>query len=318
MSDVQMLDAVSGQPASRIRFRGWMGFAVHAAACVALLFAGPLPSAEAQTTRTWDNNVTTGLWSGTGSWLGGVVPTSTTDIAAFSSTNPGLVLTATGAVDTSIGQLYFDNAGTTTLQLTRIVLNSGTGILLGNSSGNVFIDNTRGDGSRTQAVNVHTNQSWINNSTSGTLSVQTGRGAIYLGQSSVAVDSTLTLSGSGAFRLGNFKGGQTSSGLIYEGTGLLTLTSTVANSGFFTLKSGTVRNESTVNSPFGSGTTTISGGAIHQVGSGTATTAFFVDGSFSLVSGTFQKFGNDSTSLALTLGSTPGQSHLLRAAQVLR
>jgi autotransporter-associated beta strand protein len=251
-----------------------MGFAVHAAACVALLFAGPLPSAEAQTRKTW--NVATGDWSTAGSWNTSGAPSGTTEVAVFEGTN--LTLTATGNATPSIGQLYFNNSGTTTLQVNRITLNSGTGIIVTANSGNVFISNTSIGTSSNNPVIIQAAQIWENNSTSGTLSVQTAL------VGSIQNAPGLTLRGPGAFRLGALSG---TGMLTYEGTGLLTLTG--GNGGSFTLNSsGTVRNESNVNTFLASnlGWTTYRGGAIQQVGTGTALSNFRLDGGLSLVSGT--------------------------------
>jgi autotransporter-associated beta strand protein len=211
-----------------------MGFAVHAAACVALLFAGPLPSAQAQTTRTWNNSVTTGLWSTGGNWLGGTAPVDG-NIAAFTSTDSGLVLTATGAVTPSLAQLYFDNAGTTTLQLTRTTLTSGTGIVVTANSGNVFIRNTSVLANASSAVVIGANQVWENNSTSGTLSVNADPALVRWTQ----LANNLTVRGSGRTEIGIVIGG---GNVTKEGTGTLLIrgSDTGSNIGNTTVSAGTL------------------------------------------------------------------------------
>ena len=291
MSDVQMLDAVSGQPASRIRFRGWMGFAVHAAACVALLFAGPLPSAEAQTQYTWKTSAAANSIFQLGSnWEGNVAPSGTNDIAVFRSTTPvtlqpqvsGTSLTYPSLPN--IGQLYFDNSGTTNFLTTApITLNSGTGIYLSAASGLVSITGAFG-------VILNASQTWRNDSTtaSGTLSFASSTPI------DIGTNRNLTLAGPGAIRIGTI-GSSTTSGfstVTYEGSNTLFWGGNTTGAFFnFTLKSGTLRNENSLGFTWAlgqSGTVRIEGGAISQNGSSRINAGrFLMSGSFSVVSGSF-------------------------------
>jgi hypothetical protein len=198
--------------------------------------------------------------------------------------------------------LRFSNSGTTTIAVNRFRLYSGTAILLDETSGNVFINNTetRTSGT-TQAVIVETNQIWRNNSATGTLSVQATSGAIRLINSETPnPPTTLTLAGPGAFTLGRVNGGA-GAALIFDGTGLLTIGGAgVTGATAFTLNnSGTVRNATTSGStPFGTGLTTINGGAIEQVGTGTVASGFLMNNSFSLLSGTLQQGTSSGTTFS--------------------
>lgn len=291
-NNVPMVDAVAGQPASRRGFRGCTGFAVHAVACVALLFAGPLPSAEAQTQYTWKTSAApSAIFQGGTNWQGDVAPSATTDIAVFRSTTPVTLSPQVSATSTTypslpnIGQLNFDNSGTTNLITTApITLNSGTGIYLSAASGLVSITGAAG-------VVLNASQTWWNDSTtaSGTLSIGSSTPV------NIGTNRNLTLAGPGAIRIGQNITSSTTSGfstVTYEGSNTLFWSGNPTSSFFnFTLKSGTLRNENSNGFTWAlgrSGTVRIEGGAISQNGSTRINAGeFLMSGSFSVVSGSF-------------------------------
>jgi len=186
--------SMNGAPARRRRaFRRGLVVAVQALACFALLFASPLPEAQAQTQRTWRTDVPGGLWSGTGNWVGGSVPVSG-QVAVFGGS--GLTLSSTVATAATVGQLFFDNSGTTSIILSAASANltlsavSGTGIFVNSNSGPVSI-------SSSGTVLLSAPQTWTNLSSS-TLSVMS-QGWIGLNNS-----TNLTLAGTGPMSLGSF------------------------------------------------------------------------------------------------------------------
>ena len=186
--------SMNAAPARRRRaFRRGLVVAVQALACFALLFASPLPEAQAQTQRTWRTDVPGGLWSGTGNWVGGSVPVSG-QVAVFGGS--GLTLSSTVATAATVGQLFFDNSGTTSIILSAASANltlsavSGTGIFVNSNSGPVSI-------SSSGTVLLSAPQTWTNLSSS-TLSVMS-QGWIGLNNS-----ASLTLAGTGPMSLGSF------------------------------------------------------------------------------------------------------------------
>ena len=310
MNNGPMVDAVAGQSASRRRFRGWMGFAVHALACVALLAVCPLPAAQAQTRFTWKSSVLSGLWTNGSNWDGGTAAPSSTLAAnavleadardvLFGTTTTSGALQVTGTNTLNVKRFYFENQGNPTTVTSREFAlwgdASGTAISVAAGSGPVTLSSTRTTSfDNNTSFTVRTNQTWTNDSSS-LLSINTGT-ANWNTPIFFTTSSTLTLNGSGPIALGVIRAQSDNSSrprLIYAGSNVLTLTSTnnstQGNQGLFTLQSGTVRIENTnSNTPFGfaSGTTTINGGAISQLGTGTTSTPMQVNGSFSFVSGT--------------------------------
>jgi len=165
--------SMNGDAARRRRaFRRGLVVAVQALACFALLLASPLPEAQAQTRRTWRTDVLGGLWSGTANWVSGTVPVGG-EVAVFGGS--GLTLSSTVATAATVGQLYFDNSGTTSIILSSANLTlsavSGTGIFVTSNSGPVSI-------SSSGTVLLSASQTWTNLSSS-TLSVMS-QGAIGL------------------------------------------------------------------------------------------------------------------------------------------
>jgi hypothetical protein len=106
----------------------------------------------------------------------------------------GLTLSSTVATAATVGQLFFDNSGTTSINLSAASLTlsavSGTGIFVNSNSGPVSI-------SSSGTVLLSAPQTWTNLSSS-TLSVMS-QGSIGLANS-----ANLTLAGTGPMSLGSF------------------------------------------------------------------------------------------------------------------
>jgi hypothetical protein len=153
---------------------------------VAILLGGV--RAHAQTVRTW--NVTSGTWSATGSWDGGVAPTAT-DTAYFSSSTVGSsAVSVTFSTFPSIAGLSFNNSGSTSLKSVgtgrTITLGTG-GITVASSAGPVSLG---GASSEALSVLLNGTQTWTNDSSS-LLNVVNGI-------NTVSSDATLTIAGSGS------------------------------------------------------------------------------------------------------------------------
>jgi autotransporter-associated beta strand protein len=131
--------------------------------------------------------------------------------------------------------LYFDNAGTTTLQLTQTTLTSGTGIVVTANSGNVFIRNTSAGAFGSSPVVIGAPQVWENNSTSGTLSVNADPAL----QRWTQIANNLTVRGSGRTEIGSVISG---GNITKEGTGTLVIRGGDVNSnlGNTTVSAGTL------------------------------------------------------------------------------
>jgi autotransporter-associated beta strand protein len=219
---------------------------------VAILLGGV--RAHAQTVRTW--NVTSGTWSATGSWDGGVAPTAT-DTAYFSSSTVGSsAVSVTFSTFPSIAGLSFNNSGSTSLKSVgtgrTITLGTG-GITVASSAGPVSLG---GASSEALSVLLNGTQTWTNDSSS-LLNVVNGI-------NTVSSDATLTIAGSGSTKLGSVVSGSTGRriAIVKQGAGVLMLTANNTYSGGFTLSEGTLMFDFSSTSQLGTGTFTILGGAI--------------------------------------------------------
>lgn len=138
-------------------------------AALALVVALLVPAGAEAQNRTWD--VTSGLWSDTGSWQGGVLPL-TTGTAVFSGPTVGTTAaTVLLGAPVEIRQLIFNSSGGATLQSDSTdeqLLTLGTGgISMAATAGPVTI------GASGSAVNLLLGgtQTWTNNSMTSQLTV---------------------------------------------------------------------------------------------------------------------------------------------------
>ncbi len=210
---------------------------------------GVLLSGKAQAAGNnyyWDT--TSGTWqtgsnwstSSTGSPAGSVAPTSTSDTATFngSSVTPTNE-TISLTASASVGALTFNNIDSTTLQSTGgpFTLTLGTTGVTINSGAGAV---TIGNSTAANNLNLALSGSdtWTNNS-SNTLTVVNG-----VTSSATTGTQTLTFAGTGNFALNGAIGNGGTGGtvaLTQSGTGTTTLAGTDTNTGTTTINSGTLQ-----------------------------------------------------------------------------
>ncbi len=167
---------------------------VHYLTTIALILALVLVPTASAADGTWTGG-TTNTWATTSNWLNGIVAGSTSanaDIATFNSAS--YLFQPTAGNSYFLGGLVFDssNGGTTiTTGTGNSRLNIGSsGIQMNSGTGAV---NIGAAGVGTQGVNMATNQSWANNSSS---LLTVNRAAV---DDAVAAGTyTLTINGSGS------------------------------------------------------------------------------------------------------------------------
>ena len=178
-------------------------------------------------------------WSTTaaGDGAAGAVPATGDDLVFNTTGNTGTRSVAMIENRTALS-LTFANTGQTAIisgltgtNATTLSLGAG-GITLASGAGNVFIGNGAANGVATRLL---ASQTWTNNSTTGTLTIQNSLA------SNVTGNSSLTFGGVGNFSITNtIQSGSGTLALVKNGSGTLTLTGSNSYGGGTTINGGVI------------------------------------------------------------------------------